>query len=262
MHSSKNIGKKKKFAIFIIAYRAVKTLISAIERIPPGIKKNAEEIYVFDDCSDDNTYYAGLGYKYKNKIKKLNIYTNKKNLGYGGNQKVGYDYAISKGYDLVVMLHGDVQYAPEYIPRLIKPIIEDKAEAVLGSRFIRNPLAGGMPLWKYIGNRLLTSIENKVLNLELSEYHTGFRAYSCHALKDIAIHRCVDGYSFDTDILIQLLIKKKKIVEIPIPTHYGPESHQISLRKSLNYGANIVKSLVQYKLQEEGIRKIPKFDIK
>ncbi|MBI2135156.1 glycosyltransferase family 2 protein [Candidatus Woesearchaeota archaeon] len=256
------MGKKMKIAIFIIAYQAVRTLISAIERIPDEIKKRAEEIYVFDDCSDDNTYYAGLGYKYRNKVKKLNIYRNKENLGYGGNQKKGYNYAIKKGYDVVVMLHGDVQYAPEYIPQLIKPIIEGKADASMGSRFLGNPLAGGMPIWKYFGNRLLTAVENAVLGLRLSEYHTGFRAYRIDALKDIAIERCTDGYSFDTDILIQLHIKKKRIAEIPIPTHYGPESHNISFRNSIVYGLNIMKSLIQYRLQKSGIKKIHKFDIK
>jgi glycosyltransferase involved in cell wall biosynthesis len=256
------MAKKKKIAIFIIAYQAVRTLISAIERIPESIKKEAEEIYVFDDCSDDNTYYAGLGYKYKNKVKKLNIYTNKENLGYGGNQKKGYDYAIKKDYDLVVMLHGDVQYAPEYIPQLIKPILEGKADASMGSRFLKNPLKGGMPLWKFIGNRFLTTVENIVLGLDLSEYHTGFRAYRIDALKEIAIDRCVDGYSFDTDILIQLHIKKKRIVEIPIPTHYGPESHNISFKSSIVYGINIMKSLMQYRLQKAGIRKVHKFDLK
>lgn len=253
--------KKKKIAIFIPAYEAVKTLISAIERIPPEIKKEVKEIYVFDDFSNDNTYYAGLGYKSVNKIEKLNIYRNVRNLGYGGNQKQGYNYAIKKGYDIVVMLHGDVQYAPEYIPQLIRPLVEDKADAVMGSRMLGKPMKGGMPLWKYMGNKFLTFIENKVLNLRLSEYHTGFRAYSCRALRDIPFTRCPDGYSFDTDILIQLLIRKKRIAEIPIPTHYGPESHKISFRKSLSYGVNIMKSLVQYKLHKKGIRKVYKFDI-
>ena len=253
--------EKKKIAVFIPAYEAVRTLISAIERIPLQIKKEVKEIYVFDDHSDDNTYYAGLGYKYKNKIEKLNLHRNKRNLGYGGNQKQGYNYAIKKGYDIVVMLHGDVQYAPEYIPQLIQPLMEERADAVLGSRMLKNPLAGGMPLWKYMGNRFLTIVENSVLGLRLSEYHTGFRAYSCHALKDVPFQRCSDGYSFDTDILIQFLIKKKKIAEIPIPTHYGPESHKITFRKSLNYGINIMKSLMQYKLQKNRIKNVHKFDI-
>ena len=251
---------KKKIAVFIIAYQAVRTLISAIERIPPEIKKKAEEIYVFDDCSDDNTYYAGLGYKYKHNIEKLNVYINKKNLGYGGNQKQGYKYAMKKGYDIVVMLHGDVQYAPEYIPKLIKPLEEGKSDMVFGTRMKDHPIKSGMPVWKYIGNKLLTWIENAVLGLNLSEYHSGFRAFSCKALGGVPFERCTNDYSFDTDVIIQFKIKKLRIAEIPIPTHYGPESHQISFKKSLIYGLNIMRSLLQYKLQRKGIKKYYKFD--
>ena len=254
--------KKEKIAIFIPAYQAVRTLTSAIERIPPEIKKMVSEIYVFDDASNDNTYYAGLGYKYKNNVKKLNIYLNKKNLGYGGNQKQGYKYAMKKGYDIVIMLHGDVQYAPEFIPQLIKPIVDSKADMAFGSRTLGNPLEDGMPFWKYAGNRLLTFIENKVLGMNLSEYHSGFRAYNLHALREVPFERCPDGYSFDTDIIIQFIIKKKRIAEIPIPTHYGPESHQITFKKSLDYGINIFKSLLQYKLQMKGLKRIPKFDFR
>lgn len=252
--------KSQKIAVFIPAYQAVRTLISAIERIPPGIRKIVKEIYVFDDASNDNTYYAGLGYKHKNSVKKLNIYLNKRNLGYGGNQKQGYKYAIRKGYDIVVMLHGDVQYAPEYIPNLIKPLLNEKADMVFGSRVLGNPIKQGMPIWKYIGNRLLTFIENKILDANLSEYHSGFRAYNIHALKGVPFERLPDGYIFDTDIIIQFIIAKKRIAEIPIPTHYGPESHQITFKKSFDYGVDILKSLFQYKLQMKKIKRIPKFE--
>lgn len=254
--------KTKKIAIFIPAYQAVTTLISAIERIPPEIKKIVKEIYVFDDCSNDNTYYAGLGYKYQNNMDKLSIYFNKKNLGYGGNQKQGYNYALKKGYDIVVMLHGDVQYAPEYIPQLIEPLLKGRADIAFGSRMLGHPLKQDMPIWKYLGNKLLTFIENKALNMNLSEYHSGFRAYNLHALKDVPFDRLPNGYSFDTDIIIQLIIKNKIITEIPIPTHYGPESHQITFKKSLDYGINIFKSLIEYKLQTKGLKNVHKFNFK
>ena len=253
--------KNKKIGIFIIAYRAVRTLVSAIERIPPDIKKKAEEIYVFDDCSDDNTYYAGLGYKYKNNVQKLKIYKNPKNLGYGGNQKKGYNYAIKKKFGIVVMLHGDVQYAPEYIPKLIEPLEEGKADAVFGSRMLGHPLKGGMPLWKYFGNKFLTMLENFILGTKLSEFHTGFRAYSVEALQKIPFNKSTDGYYFDTDIIIQFKLKGLRIAEIPIPTHYGPESHKISLTNSLIYGANIFKSLYQYILHTRNIKRIKKFEV-
>jgi glycosyltransferase involved in cell wall biosynthesis len=251
-----------KTAIFIISYQAVRTLISAIERIPPGLKRHVEEIFVFDDCSDDNTYYAGIGYKCLHKLDKLNVYRNPKNLGYGGNQKRGYNYAIKKGYDIVVMLHGDVQYAPEEIPRLIKPLEEGKADMVFGSRMAGRPIKGGMPYWKFIGNRFLTWMENMVLGLKLSEYHSGFRAYSCAALKNIQMDRLPDGYHFDTDIVIQFRIKGLRIREITIPTHYGDDSHKISFYKSVVYGLNILKSLAQYVMHTRGWHRVHKFDIK
>ena len=254
--------EKKKIAIFIISYQAVRTLISAIERIPASLKKKVEEIYVFDDCSDDNTYYAGIGYKHLSNLSNLSVYKNPKNLGYGGNQKRGYEYAIKKNYDIVVMLHGDVQYAPEEIPELIKPLEAGEADMVFGSRMKGHPLKGGMPLWKFIGNKSLTWVENKVLCLKLSEYHSGFRAYSVHALQKVPFRRLPNGYYFDTDIIIQFKIKGLRIKEISIPTHYGVESHKISFNKSVIYGLNIFKSLFQYWLHKHNLRKIHKFDFR
>jgi|TARA_Y100000310_G_scaffold240959_1_gene244867 glycosyltransferase involved in cell wall biosynthesis len=251
---------KHKIAIFIPAYKAVKTLDAAIRRIPSSLKNQVAEIYVFDDASDDNTYLAGIGYKLLHNIKKLNIYKNPKNLGYGGNQKKGYNYAIKKGYDIVVMLHGDVQYAPEKIPQLIKPIERGEADVVFGSRILGTPLRQGMPLWKYIGNRVLTTIENMFLPINLSEFHTGFRAFRCDALKDIPYTRCSNDYDFDTEVVLQLVLKNKRFKEIPIPTHYGPESHQITFLLSVEYGLRIMRSLIQYKLHTLGFKKIRKFD--
>ena len=251
---------KYKIAIFIPAYKAVKTLDSAIRRIPGNMKNKVAEIYVFDDASDDNTYLAGIGYKNLHNIKNLNIYKNPKNLGYGGNQKKGYNYAIKKNYDIVVMLHGDVQYAPEKIPDLIKPIERGEADVVMGSRMMGHPVRQGMPVWKYLGNRFLTFIENLMLGINLSEYHTGFRAFRVDALKEIPFSRCSNDYDFDTEVILQLLLKKKRIEEIPISTHYGPESHQITFFLTLGYGFRIMKSLLQYRLHIMGWKKIYKFD--
>ena len=254
------IMPKDKIAIFIPAYKAVKTLDSAIRRIPRELKSKVAEIYVFDDASDDNTYLAGIGYKYLHHIKNLNIYKNTKNLGYGGNQKKGYNYAIKKGYDIVVMLHGDVQYAPEKIPDLIKPIEKGEADVVMGSRILGYPVKQGMPVWKYLGNRFLTFMENIFLDIHLSEYHTGFRAFRCDALKEIPYNRCSNDYDFDTEVILQLLLKNKRIKEIPIQTHYGPESHQISFLLSLGYGFRIMRSLLEYRMHKSGLKKIRKFD--
>ena len=252
--------QKYKIAIFIPAYKAVKTLDSAIRRIPPKLKNKVSEIYVFDDASDDNTYLAGIGYKLLNNLDNVNIYKNPKNLGYGGNQKKGYNYAIKKGYDIVVMLHGDVQYAPEKIPDLIRPIEEGKADVVMGSRILGHPLRQGMPVWKYLGNRFLTFIENLMLGINLSEYHTGFRAFRVDALKEIPFIRCSNDYDFDTEVILQLLLKNKRITEISIPTHYGPESHQITFLLTLRYGFRIMRSLWQYRMHLMGWKKIHKFD--
>ena len=189
------------------------------------------------------------------------MYRNPRNLGYGGNQKKGLRHAIEKGYDIVVVLHGDVQYAPERIPDLIQPILEGQADMAFGSRMTDHPLQGGMPLYKFLGNKFLTAIENWALGMNLSEYHSGFRAYSCAALNKVRFERCTDGFHFDTEILIQFKDKGLRIVEIAIPTHYGPESHQVGFGTSVRYGLGILVSLLEYRLHASGMRRFrsPKF---
>jgi len=240
----------KRVGIFIMAYEAVHTLITAYERIPADLKREAAEIYIIDDASEDNTYWAGMGYKLLHNIPNLHVYRNPSNLGYGGNQKKGLRHAIEKGYDIVVVLHGDVQYAPEHIPDLIQPILEEQADMTFGSRMTGHPLQGGMPLYKFLGNKVLTAIENLALGLNLSEYHSGFRAYSCEALKQVPYERCTDDFHFDTEILIQFKDKRLRIAEIPIPTHYGPESHQVGFGTSVRYGLGILGSLLEYRLHK------------
>jgi glycosyltransferase involved in cell wall biosynthesis len=240
----------KRVAIFIMAYEAVRTLISAYERIPDSLKKEAAEIYVIDDASKDNTYWAGIGYKLLHNIPNLNVYRNPCNLGYGGNQKRGLRHAIEKGYNIVVVLHGDVQYAPERIPDLIQPILEGQADMVFGSRMTDRPLQGGMPLYKFVANKFLTAVANWMLGLQLSEYHSGFRAYSCEALKQVPFERCTDHFHFDTQILIQFKEKGMRIAEVPVPTHYGPESHQVGFWASVGYGLGILLSLLEYRLHK------------
>jgi len=251
----------KRIGIFIIAYEAVRTLIAAYERIPVQLKKEAAEIYIIDDASNDHTFWAGMGYKLLHNIPNLNVYRNPLNLGYGGNQKRGLRHAIEQGYDIVVVLHGDVQYAPEHIPDLIQPILDGQADLVFGSRMTDHPLQGGMPLYKFLGNKFLTAIENWVLGMHLSEYHSGFRAYSCAALNNVRFERCTDDFHFDTDILIQFKDKGLRIAEIPIPTHYGPESHQVGFWTAVRYGFGILISLLEYRLHKSVIRRFrsPKF---
>lgn len=246
----------KRIAIFVIAYRAVNTLDKVIDRIPKEVKDKVEEIFIFDDCSDDNTYYAALGYKSANKLRKLSVYKNESNLGYGGNQKKGYRYAISKGYDVVAMLHGDCQYDPSQLPKLLSPLENDEADMVFGSRMTGNPLRGGMPVYKFLGNKLLTFVSNLLLKTNLSEFHSGYRLYSCRALKQIPFERCSDNFHFDTDIIIMFKKKGLRIKELSIPTFYGDE---ISYVKVFRYGYNCLKSIIEYRLHEAGIRKSAKF---
>ncbi|HLC46441.1 MAG TPA: glycosyltransferase family 2 protein [Candidatus Nanoarchaeia archaeon] len=255
------IKKEKKIAIFIPVYNAAKTLPIVIDRIPERIKKKVKEIIVIDNASPDNTYLIAVGYKHKKKLSNLNIIKNQKNLGYGGSQKVAYKYVIKRGYDIVVMLHGDAQYAPEFIPQLLEPLENDEADLVFGSRIKGEPLKGGMPVYKYIGNRILTFIENLVLKMDLSEYHSGYRIFNVQALKKVPFNHCSDDYLFDTDILIQFRIMDLRIKEKPIPTHYGEESHSPSMMQLVRYSYNIMSSLGYYLLHKWGIKTIKKFDI-
>lgn len=253
---------EKKIAIFIPTYNAAKTLPIVLDRIPDKIKKQVKEIFVADDESKDNTDLVGIGYKQKTGLSNLKIFHHDKNKGYGGNQKWAYQYCIDKGYDVVVMLHGDAQYAPEKIPDLIKPFYSkdsDKIGMVFGSRMRGHPIKGGMPVYKYLGNRFLTIVENFILRLDLSEYHSGYRAYNCKNLKKIPFNLCSDDFHFDTEIIIQLMLAGFNIAETPIPTYYGDEKCHVNVVK---YGLDILKSLYQYSLHKTGLMKIKKYDIK
>lgn len=217
--------KKARIGIFIIAYNAVNHLIKTISRIPSETLEQVEEIFVIDDCSRDNTYYAALGFKAERGLDKLSVHRNEKNQGYGGNQKVGYQYAIDRGLDIVALVHGDGQYAPEALPLLLEPLIGGQADCVFGSRMSQGTAAlkGGMPLYKYVGNRILTVVQNRLSGLNLTEYHSGYRLYSVSALKQIPFTSFTNNWHFDTQILLALAERKFRIVERPIPTYYGDE---------------------------------------
>ena len=214
-----------RIGIFIINYNAVNHLVKTIARIPKEVMDKVEEIFVIDDCSTDNSYYAALGYKHEKQLDKLTVHTNEKNQGYGGNQKVGYRYAIDRGFDVVALVHGDGQYAPEILGDLIAPLARDEADMVFGSRMAVKgaALKGGMPLYKYVGNRVLTYLQNKMSGLQLSEYHSGYRLYRTDALKDIPFESFTNTWHFDTEIILALAEREKRITEIPIPTYYGDE---------------------------------------
>jgi glycosyltransferase involved in cell wall biosynthesis len=216
---------KPRIGIFIIAYNAVNHLNKTIGRIPPEVYEQVEEIFVIDDCSQDNSFYAALGYKAEFNVQKLTVHRNEKNQGYGGNQKVGYQYAVDRGFDIVALVHGDGQYAPEALPQLLEPLVKGEADMVFGSRMAQpsRALKGGMPLYKFVGNRVLTYIQNKLSGLKLSEYHSGYRLYSVHALKKIPFQSFTNTWHFDTQIILAMAERDLRIVERPIPTYYGDE---------------------------------------
>jgi glycosyltransferase involved in cell wall biosynthesis len=259
LHVSKKIMKK--ILIFIVAYEAEHHIASVLERIPQELWENSEhdtDILLIDDASTDNTIQVARDTA-KRLGRKIHICRTPQNQGYGGNQKLGYRYATQHGYDAVVLLHGDGQYAPEYLPAMIAPLIDGVAKAVFGSRMMQgnNALKGGMPLYKYLANRILTAIQNRMLGLNLSEFHSGYRAYATHALRRIPYHCNANGFSFDTDIIIQLSDNGVPIHETPIPTHYGDEICRVN---GWRYAIAILKACLQSRLMRFGVFYSRKFD--
>ena len=216
---------QKKIGILVVAYNAATTLASVLDRIPKDFVPKITKVIVNDDYSKDSTYLVGLGYQRMFPDLPLEIIRHPRNLGYGGNQKAGYRWAIEQGLDIVVLVHGDGQYPPEMLPQIVEPLERDHCDAVFGSRMMVKGEArkGGMPLYKYVGNRILTTFENKVAGMSLSEWHSGYRAYSVAALRDIPFDRNADGFEFDTQIILQFHEAGKRICETPIPTYYGDE---------------------------------------
>jgi glycosyltransferase involved in cell wall biosynthesis len=240
----------KKVGVLVVAYNAAATLAPVLDRIPNAIRPEIEEVIVSDDHSQDSTFLVGLGYQ-QNSDLPITLIRQPTNLGYGGNQKAGYDLAIEHGLDIVVMLHGDGQYAPESLPDILAPLLADEADAVFGSRMMVKGAArrGGMPMYKYVGNRILSRFENATLGTHLSEFHSGYRAYSVSALKQIPFGKNSDGFNFDTQIIIQLHDAGMRIAEVPIPTYYGDE---ICYVDGLSYAADVTKDVVAYRLQKSG----------
>ena len=236
---------KPRIGIFIIAYNAVNHLNKTIARIPRDVYDQVEEIFVIDDSSKDNTYYAALGYKAQHGIDKLTIHRNEKNQGYGGNQKVGYQYAIDRGLDIVALVHGDGQYAPEALPALLEPLVKREAEMVFGSRMSKpiDALKGGMPLYKYLGNRILTRCQNYLSGLNLTEYHSGYRLYSMDAMKRIPFQSFTNTWHFDTQIILAMAERNMRIAERPIPTYYGDEICHVN---GIPYAFNVLATSYQY----------------
>lgn len=218
------------------AYNAESTLKKTLNDIPKG---SVDEILLVDDDSQDNT--TALAKKLG-----LKVFTHPQNRGYGGNQKTCYTLALSEGADIIVMIHPDYQYDSSLTADLIKPIKDGRFDIMLGSRIRtrQEAIAGGMPLYKYFSNRLLTLIENIILGQNLSEYHTGFRAFNRKILEQVPFHKYSDDFVFDQEVLFGAISKGGKIGEIAVPVRYFPEASSINFSRSLKYGMNILWDLI------------------
>ena len=251
---------QKRVLIFIVAYNAEKTISSVLTRIPADLRNRSVEVLIIDDSSKDQTFAAGLKHEERDGDFRITILRNPVNQGYGGNQKLGYRYAIEHGFDIVALVHGDGQYAPEKLPALLEPLIKGEAEAVFGSRMIRkqDALAGGMPLYKWVGNQVLTTYQNLVLGSHLSEFHSGYRLYSVAALAKLPFERNSNDFHFDTDIIIQLHFAGMRIAELPIPTYYGDEICNVD---GFKYAWDIFKTMLRAAAHRKNLLYDRKFDV-
>ena len=235
-----------KIGVLIVAYNAEGTLARVLDRIPSDFAQQIDSILVCDDASTDNTHQVGLEYISGSNLP-LTIVRHEINLGYGGNQKTGYQWALEKNLDAVILLHGDGQYAPEYLPQMVEPIISGRADVVFGSRMITQGGArkGGMPLYKYVGNKILTYLQNSLAKVSLSEWHSGYRAYSVSALRKVNFLKNSDYFDFDSQIILQMIGARQRITEIEIPTFYGDE---ISRVNGIKYGLKILIHTLKFRL--------------
>jgi 2-polyprenyl-3-methyl-5-hydroxy-6-metoxy-1,4-benzoquinol methylase len=236
--------------VFVVTHNASHRLIETLRRIPPALLEAIEEVYIFDDSSTDDTVpLAAQLARSEPWAGKLRVFRNPRNYGYGGNQKIGFAYALERGLDFVILLHGDGRYAPEVLPDLIWPALFLGKEVVLGSRMLGplKALKTGMPLVKWVGNLLLSRFQNLVLNMRLSEYHSGYRLYSTAVLRRIPFEENSDRFHFDTQVIIQCRALGAKIHEVPIPIY---DSDEIRLLNGLAHAWNVCCDVVEYRLHQ------------
>ena len=236
-----------RLVIVMPAYNAAQTLERTYADIPHEL---VERIILVDDVSRDETVDVArqLG---------LHVIIHQQNKGYGGNQKTCYDAALEAGAEIVVMLHPDYQYDATRIPALVAPIAAGERDLMLGSRFLGDPLAGGMPRWKYVSNRFLTGLENRAFGLHLSEYHTGLRAYSRHLLETIPYQLNSDDFVFDQELIAQVVAARMgdRIGEIGVPTRYFEEASSVGFKRSVVYGLSTLRVVARYVLHRLRVRR-------
>lgn len=243
--------EKPKVVVVMPAYNAAKTLHMTYADLPHDV---VDLVILVDDGSKDETARLAreLG---------LELFVHDKNYGYGANQKTCYREALKAGADIVVMVHPDYQYDPTLLPRIIRPIEEGAADVVLGSRLLgADPLAQGMPWWKYYSNRFLTALENRVFGLSLAEYHTGYRAFRREVLECVNMEMNSDAFIFDQEIMAQIVDIDMRIAEVPVPTRYFAQASSASFGQSLVYGLSILWVLVKYTLHRSGLRRQRQFE--
>ncbi len=235
----------KRLLIFIVAYNAETTIEKVLGRIPASLHSENVEVLIIDDFSRDNTFSNGLRFQQRNSAFKITVLRTPENQGYGGNQKLGFRYAIDSGFDIVALIHGDGQYAPE---------------TVFGSRMIENGAAraGGMPAYKWIGNKSLTAFQNRMLRTKFSEFHSGYRLYSTSALNRIPFEKNTNDFHFDTEIIVQLVRKNLCIAELPIPTYYGDEICHVN---GVKYAWDIFRTMFRVRFHEMNLLFDRKFDV-
>ncbi len=240
--------RDKKIVVVMPAYNAAKTLLKTHQEVmDQGV---VDMVIVVDDASQDET--SRIAETLPNTI----LQRHAKNMGYGANQKTCYDLALKNGADIVVMVHPDYQYTPKLIPAMVALIGNDLYQCVLGSRILGgHALSGGMPGWKYVANRFLTFMENCLLNEKLSEYHTGYRAFSGKLLQSLPLKHNSDDFVFDNQMLAQILWFGHKIAEISCPTKYFDEASSINFSRSLKYGFGCLKTALSFRLSR--LRGIP-----
>ena len=237
----------KKIIVVLPAYNAAQTIEKTYREIPFDL---VDEVVLVDDASRDETVSTAtrLGIRH--------IVVHEKNTGYGGNQKSCYDKSLELGADVVVMLHPDYQYTPKLIHAMVSIIANDVYPVVLGSRILGNgALRGGMPFYKYVFNRMLTFSQNLLMGQKLSEYHTGYRAYSATVLKKIAYHRNSDDFVFDNEMLAQIFYAGFEVAEVTCPTKYFDEASSINFSRSVKYGLGVLGVSYRYRLQKWGWKK-------